>query len=121
MTKYGFPEFAYVIPNKAAYMDDETWSKVVKVVAPGIQKMAARNVAFLSILFSTYQTLHLCPYKLSADDLLPPIVLAFITYDGFKYHVDDTEGLETFAEDRIMVGREETRKSALNQAYYKFQ
>ena len=35
VTKYGFPEGSCVIPNKAAYMDNETWAKVVKVVAPG--------------------------------------------------------------------------------------
>ena len=69
VTKYGFLEGSRVIPNKAAYMDDETWSKVVKVVAPGIRKMVVRNVAFLSILFSTYLTVHLCSSKLSADDL----------------------------------------------------
>ena len=58
-----------MIPNKAAYMDDETWAKVVKVVAPGIRKMAVRNVAFVcSNLFSTYLTLHLFSSKLSEDD-----------------------------------------------------
>ena len=46
VTKYGFSEFAYVIPNKAAYMDDETWSKVVKVVAPGIQKWRREMLLF---------------------------------------------------------------------------
>ena len=25
VTKYGFPEGSSIIPNKAAYMDDETW------------------------------------------------------------------------------------------------
>ena len=44
VTKYGLPEGSCVIPNKAAYMDDETWAKVVKVVAPGIRKMAVSNV-----------------------------------------------------------------------------
>ena len=69
MTKYGFPEGSCVIPNKAAYMDNETWAKVVKVVALSIRKMAVRNVAFVcSILFSTYLTLHLRSSKLSADD-----------------------------------------------------
>ena len=58
-----------MIPNKAAYMDDETWAKVVKVIAPGVRKMEVSNVAFVcSILFSTYLTLHLCSSKLSADD-----------------------------------------------------
>ena len=69
VTKYGLPEGSCVIPNKAAYMDDETWAKVVKVVAPGIRKMAVSNVAFFcSILYSTYLTLHLCSSKFSADD-----------------------------------------------------
>ena len=47
VTKYGFGEGYCVIPIKAAYMDDETWAKVVKVVAPGMRKMAVRNVAFV--------------------------------------------------------------------------
>ena len=50
-------------------MDDETWAKVVKVVAPGIRKMAVSNVAFFcSNIFSTYLTLQLCSSKFSADD-----------------------------------------------------
>ena len=70
VTKYLFIEGSCLTPNKAAYMVDETWEKVVKVVAPGIRKMAVSIVAFFcSILFSTYLTIHLCPYKLSADDL----------------------------------------------------
>ena len=69
VTKYGSPEGFFVTPKKAAYMDDETWAKVVKVVAPGIRKMAVRNVAFVcSILFSAYITLHLCSSKFSAYD-----------------------------------------------------
>ena len=70
VTKYGLPEGSCVIPNKTAYMDDETWAKVVKVVAPGIRKMAVSNVDFVcSILFSTYLTLHLCSSKFSAGNL----------------------------------------------------
>ena len=61
VTKYGFIEGYCVIPNKAAYMDDETWAKVVKLVSPGIRKMAVINVAFVcSISSSTYLTLHTC-------------------------------------------------------------
>ena len=61
VNKYVLPEGSCVITNKAAYMDDRTWSKVVNLVAPGIRKMAVRNVSFVcSILFSTYLTLHLC-------------------------------------------------------------
>ena len=70
VTKYVLPEGSFVIPNKSAYLDDETWAKVVKVVAPGIRKMAVMNVAFVcSVLFSAYLTLHLCSSKFSADDL----------------------------------------------------
>ena len=70
MTRYGFPEGSCVIPTKAAYMDDETWAKVVKVVAPGIIKINVSNVACVfTILFSIYLTLHLCSYKFSSDDL----------------------------------------------------
>ena len=70
VTKYGFPEGSCVIPNKAAYVDDETWAKVVKLVAHDIRKMVVINVAFVCyVLFSTYLTLHLCYSKLSADDL----------------------------------------------------
>ena len=69
VTKYGLLEGSCVITNKAAYMDNKTWEKVVKFVAPGIRKMAVINVAFVcSILFSTYLTLHLCSSKFSADD-----------------------------------------------------
>ena len=38
VTKYGFPEGYGLIPNKSSYIGDETWAKVVKVVAPGIRK-----------------------------------------------------------------------------------
>ena len=54
VTKYGLPEVSCVIPNKAAYMDDKTWAKVVKVVAPGIRKMAVRNVAFVLLYLIVY-------------------------------------------------------------------
>ena len=46
---------------------------------------------------------------------------AFLTYDGFKSHVNVTEGLNLFAEKRIRVGNEEAGTSAFNQAYDKFQ
>ena len=46
---------------------------------------------------------------------------AVLTYDGFKSHVNVTEGLKTFAEERIRVGKEEAGTSAFNQAYDKFQ
>ena len=68
VTKYGFPEGSCVITKKSAYMDEETWAKVVKVIGPDIRKMAVSNVAFVcSILFSTYLTLHLYSSKFSAN------------------------------------------------------
>ena len=45
VTKYGFSEGSCAITNKPSYMDDETWKKVVKVVAPAIRKMKVSNVA----------------------------------------------------------------------------
>ena len=45
----------------------------------------------------------------------------FLTYDGFKSHVNVTEGLEIFADERIRVGKEEAGTSVFNQAYDKFQ
>ena len=68
VTKYILPEGSCVIPNRAECMYDETWLKVVKVVAPVIIKMTVRNVDFVcSILFYTYLTLHLRSSKLSAE------------------------------------------------------
>ena len=70
VTRYGLPEGSCVIPKKSAYMDDETWEKVVKVVATDIRKMKVSNVSCVfPILFSIYLTLHLCPSKFSSDDL----------------------------------------------------
>ena len=46
---------------------------------------------------------------------------AFLTYDGFKSHVNVTEGLGIFAEERVRVGKEEAGTSTFNQAYDKFQ
>ena len=36
VTEYGLSEGPFVTPNKSVFMDNETWSKAVKVVAPGI-------------------------------------------------------------------------------------
>ena len=70
VTQYKLLEGSCVIPNKAAYMDDETWEKVMKVVTPGIIKIKVSNVDYvLPILFSVYLTLHICPSKFSAGDM----------------------------------------------------
>ena len=65
VTRYGLLEVSCVISNKSAYMDDETWAKVMKVLASGVRKMKAINVACVfTILFSIYLTIHLFPSKL---------------------------------------------------------
>ena len=46
---------------------------------------------------------------------------AVLTYDGFKSHVNVTEGLAVFPEERIRIGKEEAGTSAFNQVYDKFQ
>ena len=54
MTRYVLPEGCCVISNKAAYMDDETWAEVVKVVAPGMIKIKVSNVACVFLFYSLY-------------------------------------------------------------------
>jgi hypothetical protein len=44
-----------------------------------------------------------------------------VTYDGFKSHVNVTEALEVFAENKIIVVKEESRSSDTNQAYDQLQ
>ena len=46
VSKYGFTEGYCVIPNKSAYVDDETWTKVVKVVATDIIKNGGDQCCF---------------------------------------------------------------------------
>ena len=50
-----------------------------------------------------------------------PNWVALITYDGFKSHINVTEGLKIFAEETSKVGKEEAETSAFNKAYDKFQ
>ena len=70
VTRHGFPEGSYVIPNQAEYMDDDTWANVVKVLTPGIRKMKVSNVAYVfPILFSIYLTIHMCPSKFSEKNV----------------------------------------------------
>ena len=70
VTRYGFPEGSYAITNKAEYMYDDIWAKVVKVVDPGIRKMKISNFACIfPILFSIYISLRLCTSKLSSNCL----------------------------------------------------
>ena len=44
---YGLPEGSCVLlMTKNAYMDDETWDKVVEILAPGIRKMEVSSLLF---------------------------------------------------------------------------
>ena len=45
---------------------------------------------------------------------------SFLTYYGFKSHVNFAEGLKVFAEEGIKVGKEESGTSTFNQLYDKF-
>ena len=96
VTKYVLPEGSCVIPNKAANMDDKTWEKVGKVVAPGIRKMSVSNVAsfiYFIIYLSNYTCLHLrifCRLFVTSqiggssshmmDSSLPPMSMKASTY-----------------------------------------
>ena len=76
VTRYEFPEGSCLITNKSAYMDDDTWEKVVKVVAPGIRQMKVCNFSCVfPILLFIYLTLHICPSRFSSDDFLFPKVV----------------------------------------------
>ena len=67
VTRYVFPEGYCVIPNKSAYMDNNTWAKVVKLLSPDIRKIKGSNVAcVIPILLYIYLTLHLCTSKFSS-------------------------------------------------------
>ena len=46
---------------------------------------------------------------------------AFLTYSAFKSHVNVTEGLKSFSEERIRIGKEEAGTSAFNKAYDQLQ
>ena len=50
-----------------------------------------------------------------------PKCWSFLMYDGFKYHINVTEGLEVFSGEGIKVGKKEAGTSALNQVYIKSQ
>ena len=83
-----------MISNKAAYMNDETWEKVVKLVAPGIRKVKVINVAcVLNILLYIYLTIHICPSKYLQMICYLPKWWPSLTYDGLKSCVNVTEGI----------------------------
>ena len=46
---------------------------------------------------------------------------SFRIYDGFKSHVNVTDALDFFVEDRIKVGKYEAGTITFNQEYDKFQ
>ena len=70
VTRYELPKRSCVIRNKSACMNDDTWGKLVKLLAPGIRKMKVSNFASVfPILLSPYLSIHICPSKFSSDDL----------------------------------------------------
>ena len=106
VTKYGFTEGSYVIPNKSAYMDDENRKNVVKVLAPVIRKIKVRNIACVCLFYSLYIQL---PISIPPNYLKMisgfPEWWEFLTYNGFNYHMNVTGGLGFFAEERIKFGK----------------
>ena len=50
-----------------------------------------------------------------------PKCWSFLTYDGFKSHMNVTDALGIFAEEMIKVCKEEVGISDFNQSYDKFQ
>ena len=97
--RYGFPEGSCVIPKKAAYMYDDTWTKVVKMVAHGIRKMKVSNVSCVfPFSFSIYKlSISVSPNSLQMIYYFPKW-WSFLTYYIFKYHVNVTDALVFFAE-----------------------
>ena len=122
VTRYGFPEGSCVIPNKSAYLDDETWERLVKVVAPVIRKILVSNfTCVFPILFSIYLTIHICPSILSSDDLWFPKVVVIPHIWWLQVSCECHWCPQFFSEGRIKAGKEESGTSTFNQAYDKFQ
>ena len=72
-------------------MDDETWGRVVDVLAPAIRKL-----------------------KVIQEH---PDWWTLLTYDGFKSHVHVNTALKTFHDNKIRVVKEEAGTSHVNQPY----
>ena len=89
VTRYGLPEGSYVIPNKSAHMDDKTWAKVLKVVAPDIRKIKVIKVGYIFpiVLYISNLSISVPSNCLQMLFYLPKW-WALTTYDGFKSHVD---------------------------------
>ena len=88
---YGLPEGSTVLCNNSAYMDDATWIKCVKAMAPGIRAMPTIK-----------------------DH---PEWWACLTFDGFKSHVNVNEALQVFSDANIRAVKEEAGTSHVNQPY----
>ena len=73
------------------------------------------------ILFSVYLTFYICPSKFFANYFYSPNLWELLIYDVFKSHMNVTDDLEIFAEDRIKFGKEESDTSASKKMYDKFQ
>eukprot|EP00957_Ditylum_brightwellii_P204708 15340482-Ditylum_brightwellii.AAC.1 len=55
-TMFGLPEGSYVIANGTGYMDNETWLKVVKLLAPATRKMKIKTLTkYFKLLSLSYR------------------------------------------------------------------
>ena len=88
---YGLPKDSTILCNSSAYMDDATWLKCVKAMAPGIRAMP--------------------------DIRDHPEWWACLTFDGFKSHVNVNEALHIFAKEKFRAVKEEAGTSHVNQPY----
>ena len=60
VNRYGFSEESCVIPNKSAYINDDTSLKVVKVLTLVIRKIKVCNVACVLPIYYLY--IYISPY-----------------------------------------------------------
>ena len=122
VTRYWLLEGYCVITDKAAYTDDETWAKVVKVVDPGIRKIKVSNVAcVLPIIFTIYLTLHIYPSNFSEYDTWSLYVVGIPHILWLQLLCECHLGPLSFVKDMVNIWKEEAVTSAFNQAHDKLQ
>ena len=94
----------------------------MKVSAPDIRKINMRKFACACLFYYIYIKLPISvpPNYLQIIIDLPQCWVSLI-YDGFTYHMNGTEGLIFFAEERIKVWKEEDGTINLNKVHDKFQ
>ena len=88
-TVYGLPTGSSVLCNESAYMDDETWLEVCRVIGPAIRCM---------------------PFIRDHPDWW-----VCMSYNGFKSHLNVDTALDVLYSYRICVVKEEAGTSHINQ------